>query len=328
MEFMHPDLLWAGILVAAAMYIRLRRKRPATPMPGISGMKGIPIARTAALPYVLLALGCMMFLVSAARPRAAVDVKNETIMGVDVVLALDVSGSMTAEDFKPNRIEAAKARIREFAGKFTSGRLALVAFAGRSFTQCPLTTDSNILTDLLDQLDVGAVAIDGTAIGDAIINGLNKFTDDTTSRSIILLTDGQNNAGTIDPVDAARAAKSKGVIIYTIGVGTPEGAPIPAIGPMGQKYYLTDPMGNPVLAKVDEPALRRIADITGGEFFRAKDETALKDVYDRINEMEKKKIKVRRTSRYTELSWYPAMAGVFLTFAGGALAAGRYRVLR
>lgn len=327
MEFMHPALFWAAIFIAAALLLRYKRKRPAVALPGVSGMKGIPRSRRAWLPYLLLSLACLMLLAAAARPRAAYEVREDKILGVDVVLALDVSGSMMAEDFKPDRIEAAKARIREFIEKFGSGRLALVAFAGRSFTQCPLTTDSIILIDLLDQLDVGSVAIDGTAIGDAIINGLNKFKDESGSRSIILLTDGENNAGTIDPLGAARAAKAKGVKIYTIGVGTPKGAPIPAIGPMGQKYYVTDPMGNLVLAKVDEKTLREISVITGGEFFRAKDEDALKDVYDRINEMEKKEIKVRKTKRYRELSAYPAAAGVLFAFAGGLLAAGRYRVL-
>ena len=327
MEFMHPAFLWASLVIAAALYVHYRRKRTAVVLPGVSGMKGIPRSHKAWLPYLLLSLACLMFLAAAARPRSAYEVKEDKILGVDVVLALDVSGSMMAEDFKPDRIEAAKARIREFIEKFGSGRLALVAFAGRSFTQCPLTTDSNILIDLLDQLDVGSVAIDGTAIGDAIINGLNKFRDESGSRSIILLTDGENNSGTIDPLDAARAAKAKGVKIYTIGVGTPEGAPIPTVGPMGQKYYVTGPMGNLVLAKVDEETLREISDITGGEFFRAKDENALKDVYGRINEMEKKEIKVKKANRYRELSAYPAAAGVLFAFAGGLLAAGRYRVL-
>lgn len=327
MSFMHPSLMWAALVVCALVYLRLRRKPSTTPMPGLSGMKGIPKARASWLPLVLMALACVMFLAAAARPRSVSEVTEQKILGVDVALALDVSGSMMAEDFKPNRIEAAKKRMREFIDGFGAGRLALVAFAGRSFTQCPLTTDTGILDALLDQLEVGSVVIDGTAIGDAIVNALNKFKDESGSRIIILLTDGENNAGSIEPIAAARAAQAKGVRIYTIGVGTPEGAPVPMAGPMGQKYYATDQFGNVLLAKVDVKMLRAIADITGGEFFRAKDEDALKEVYDRISEMEKKEIKIKKTNRYRELSAYPAAAGVLLAFIGGALGAGRFRVL-
>jgi Ca-activated chloride channel homolog len=266
-------------------------------------------------------------LIAGAGPRTSYEVSQDKIQGVDVALALDVSASMRAEDFKPSRMEAAKKTLKEFVAGFNAGRLALVAFAGRSFTQCPLTTDKGILTDLIDQLDVGSVAIDGTAIGDAVINALGKFKDDAGSRIIILLTDGENNSGTTDPITAARAAAAMGVKIYAIGVGTPEGAPIPAYGPQGQKYYITDPNGKLILAKVDEKTLTAMADITGGEFFRAKDEDALGDIYEKISDMEKKEITIKKTRRYRELFPYPAAAGLVFMLAGGFLGFGRYRLL-
>ncbi len=327
MEFSHPWLLLFAPIVAAALYARLRRRHIAVMFPGAGSFRMASSAWKVRVPLMLVGTAALLFLAAAAGPRSAYETTEEKIQGVDVALALDVSASMMAEDFRPNRIEAAKARIREFIERFDAGRLALVAFAGRSFTQCPLTTDKGILTDLLDQLDVGSVSIDGTAIGDAVINALNKFKGDSGSRIIVLLTDGENNAGAVGPVDAARAAREAGVKIYTIGVGTPEGAPIPAYGPMGQRYYITGPDGKLLLARVDEKTLREMADITGGEFFRAKDEGTLKEVYDKIAAMEKKEIVVKKTKRYRELFAYPAAAGLAFLFAGAVLGSGRYRVL-
>ena len=326
MEFYQPAILWLSLAIPALLYIRHRRKGTTIPFPGLSGM-ALPKARFRGLPTTILALAAVMLIVSAARPRVQAAPVEENLRGVDVALALDVSGSMRAEDFKPNRMEAAKARVKEFVKGFHEGRMALVAFAGRSFTQCPLTTDGGILEGLIDQLDVGSVEIDGTAIGDAIINCINKFKEEAGSRVIILLTDGENNAGTVDPVSAARAAAAKGIKVYTIGVGTPEGAPIPMTGPSGEKFYLKDPMGNLVLAKVDEATLRQIADISGGTYFRATDDKALGDIYKKISAMEKSAIKVKRHKNFRELFPYAAGAGLILILLGGALSFGRYRVL-
>lgn len=326
-ELLHPKLLWLAPLVIVALYLRLRRKRPAYSYPGLSGLKAVPKARFVNLPACLAALACLLFLAAAAGPRMAVSGEEKKIMGVDVALALDVSGSMRAEDFKPDRMEAAKARVKEFAASYKGGRMSLVAFAGRSFTQCPLTLDGAILEGLIDQLEVGSVAIDGTAIGDAILNCVNKFREEAGSRVIILLTDGENNAGTVDPLDAARVAAEKGIRIYTIGMGTEGGAPVPAFGPMGEKFYLQDPAGNLVMAKVDEGALKRIAELTGGRYFRAVDEDALGAIYRNIAEMEKKEIKIKKPVSYRELFPYPAGAGLLLLVIGGALGAGRFRVL-
>jgi len=327
LEFGNPYMLLLAAIPPVAFYLGARRKRRAAPMPGISAMKGLPRARYVNLPRALLAVACVLLALASARPRVEAGTEEQKLKGVDVALALDVSGSMKAEDFKPNRIEAAKSRVKEFAAGFHEGRMALVAFAGRSFTQCPLTSDAGILEGLIDQLDVGSVTIDGTAIGDAIINAVAKFKDDAGSRVIILLTDGENNAGTVDPVTAARAAKTKGVKIYTIGVGTTEGAPIPVTGPSGEKFYLKDQTGNVVLAKVDEKSLKEIADITGGTFFRATDESALREVYAKIAAMEKSEIKVKTRKNYRELFPYPAATALALTLCAGWLMAGRRRFL-
>ena len=248
------------------------------------------------------------------------------IIGVDVALAIDLSGSMRAEDLKPSRIEAAKATLKEFVKGFNQGRMALVAFAGRSFTQCPLTSDGEILISLLDQLDVGSVQLDGTAIGDAIVNCINKFKEKSASRIIILLTDGENNSGSVDPITAARAAAEKGIKIYAIGIGTPEGAPIPVYGPDGRKDYLRDDLGHVLIDKADFSALKSIADITGGRFFQATDNRALKDIYGEISRMEKKELTVKRTRAYRELFPYPAGAGFILLILGGSLMAWRRRL--
>jgi Ca-activated chloride channel family protein len=327
LEFVHPGLLWLVLFIPALLYVRLRRRRSAVPMPGLSGRMALPKARFANLPLILFAIAAALLILASARPRMPLASSEKKLMGVDVALALDVSGSMKAEDFKPNRMEAAKARIKEFVRDFKQGRMALVAFAGRSFTQCPLTLDGGILEGLVDQLDVGSVTIDGTAIGDAVINCMAKFREGGSSKVIVLLTDGENNAGSVDPVSAARAAAAEGIKIYSIGVGTPGGAPVPVYSPTGQKFYLTGPDGRPVMAKVDEAGLKQIADITGGTYFRAEDEHALGEVYRKIAEMEKHEITVKRVTGYYELSVYPAGLALILLALGAWLMRGRLRVL-
>lgn len=326
MEFLHPAMLWPCLAIPVILYYRLSKKKKAVPYPGLSTFTKLPKARFSSLPVSLLAVACILFIISASGPRISIGEEEKKILGVDVALAIDVSGSMRAEDFKPNRMEAAKQRIKEFVKEFKQGRMALVAFAGRSFTQCPLTTDGGILDGLLDQLEVGSVAIDGTAIGDAIINCMNKFKESAVSRVIILLTDGENNAGTVDPISAARATKDKGIKIYTIGVGTPEGARVPVLNAVGEKFYLKDEAGNYVLAKVDEATLKQIADITDGTYFRAKDENALKDIYTKIAAMEKKEITVKHVKGYRDLFPWFAGAGLLMLIMA-AFASVRYRVL-
>ncbi len=324
--FVHPSLLWLAAVVPVIFYIAIRKKGTPIPFPGISLAKDLPRVRLSWLPPLLLSLAALCLIIAAARPRVAQGMQETKIVGVDVALAIDLSGSMRAEDLKPSRIEAAKTTLKEFVKGFNQGRMALVAFAGRSFTQCPLTSDGEILTSLLDQLDVGSVQLDGTAIGDAIINCINKFKESSASRIIILLTDGENNSGSVDPITAARAAREKGIKIYAIGIGTPEGAPIPVYGPDGRKDYIRDDFGNVLIDKADFTALKKMAEITGGRYFEARDSRALKDIYDEISRMEKKELTVKRTKGYRELFPYPAGVGFILLVAGGSLIAWRRRL--
>jgi Ca-activated chloride channel homolog len=324
--FVHPSLLWLAAVVPVIFYLAVRKKEKAIPFPGISLAKDLPRVKLRWLPPFLLSLAALCLITAAARPRIAQGTVEKKIVGVDVALAIDLSGSMRAEDLKPSRIEAAKATLKEFVNGFNQGRMALVAFAGRSFTQCPLTSDGEILTGLLDQLDVGSVQLDGTAIGDAIINCINKFKESSASRVIVLLTDGENNSGSVDPITAARAAAERGIKIYAIGIGTPEGAPIPVYGPNGRKDYMRDEFGHVLIDKADFTALKKMAEITGGRYFQAKDASTLKDIYDEISHMEKKELTVKRTRGYRELFPYPAGAGFILLTIGGLLMALRRRL--
>lgn len=324
--FVHPYLLLLSAIVPVIFYIAVRKKGKPIPFPGISLAKDLPRVKLLWLPPLLLSLAALCLIIAAARPRVAQGMVETKIIGVDVALAIDLSGSMRAEDLKPSRIEAAKAMLKEFVEGFNQGRMALVAFAGRSFTQCPLTSDGNILVSLLDQLDVGSVQIDGTAIGDAIINCINKFKESSASRIIVLLTDGENNSGSVDPITAARAAAERGIKIYAIGIGTPEGAPIPVYGPGGSKDYLRDEFGHVLIDKPNFTALEKMAELTGGRYFEAKDNRALQDIYDEISRMDKKELTVKRTMGYRELFPYPAGAGLILLIVGGALMARRRRL--
>jgi Ca-activated chloride channel family protein len=212
------------------------------------------------------------------------------------MLALDISGSMKAEDFKPNnRLHVAKEVIRNFIRGRESDRLGLVVFARRSFTQCPLTTDYDLLVSLLDRVDFGMVE-DRTAIGLGLANAANRLRETTAkSKIIILLTDGVNNVDDLNPVDAAKAAAALGIKVYTIGAGKPGLVDIPQQDQFGMIRY------QKIKSEIDEETLKKIADITGGMFYRAKDETALQQIYDQISKLEKTKIEVQRFYRYNEL---------------------------
>ncbi len=324
--FMHPAILWLAALAPILFYISIRKKGAFIPFPGISLAKSLPRARFLWLSPLLLSLAFVCLVIAGARPRTAEGVQEKKIIGVDVALAIDLSGSMRAEDLKPDRIDAAKAMLKKFINGFNQGRMALVAFAGRSFTQCPLTSDGNILISLLDQLDVGSVQIDGTAIGDAVTNCMNRLKGSSASKVIVLLTDGENNAGSVDPITAARAAAKEGIKIYAIGIGTPGGAPVPAYGPLGQKFYLQDQFGHVLLAKVDMNTLKEMAAITGGQAFQATDNKALEDIYAAISHMKKKELTVEKISGYHELFPYPAGLGLILLLIGGVLFAARRRL--
>jgi Ca-activated chloride channel family protein len=259
----------------------------------------------------ILRISALLFIIiAAARPQYGHGEEKTITEGVDIALCLDVSGSMLAEDFAPNRMEAAKAVVRDFVEEMDGNRIALVAFAGKSLTQCPMTTDFNIIQQLIGELSTEAVTQNGTAIGDALGNAINKFTDEKAkSKLIILLTDGENNTG-LDPELAARIAYDKGIRVYTIGVGTTEGAPVPYYQ-MGQKYYYRQ--GTQLLkTRLDEEMLQKIASLTQGKYFRATDNTSLRQVYEEIAQLEKHKIETKKYTVYNELYGYFLIPGLLL----------------
>jgi len=245
------------------------------------------------VPFVLRTLAIALLIVVLARPQSTDSWQNSTTEGIDIVMAMDISTSMLAEDLKPNRLEAAK----DVAASFINGRqndnIGLVVFAAESFTQCPLTIDHGVLLNLFKDIQPGIIQ-DGTAIGLGLANAVSRIKDSQAkSKVIILLTDGVNNTGEIAPVTAAEIAKTFGIRVYTIGVGTQGEAPYPIPTAFGIQYQN-------VPVEIDEQVLKQIASTTGGQYFRATDNASLKEIYSEIDQMEKTKISVQEFSKKQE----------------------------
>ncbi len=255
------------------------------------------------LPFVLRCVAFSLLVVALARPQSTTQSRSINSEGIDIVMSIDISSSMLARDFKPDRISAAKQVAASFVSDRYGDRLALVAFAGEAFTLSPLTTDQGALQTLLAQLQSGVVE-DGTAIGNGLATALNRLRESNAkSKVIILLTDGVNNRGEISPQTAAQIAKEMGVKVYTIGVGTEGVAPYPRVDPYGRIVDYVD-----AKVEIDEATLREISTITGGEYFRATDNDKLKAIYDQINTMEKSVVEVAERTLYSEeyLIWVVA----------------------
>jgi Ca-activated chloride channel family protein len=256
-------------------------------------------------PFAVRMILLGLLIVALARPQTTSSGENVYTEGIDIVLLLDISGSMLAEDFSPNRIEAAKSVAKEFVDGRQHDRIGLVIFSGQSFTQCPMTLDYRVLKNLLRQVKPGMVE-DGMAIGMAIAQGVNRLKDSKAkSKVMILLTDGVNNRGEIDPLTASQIAQTFGIKIYTVGVGTIGEAPYPVQTPFGIRYQ-----NMPV--DVDEKTLQQIATMTDGQYFRATNTKALKQIYAEIDKMEKTRVEVRRYRTSTELFYPWALAGLVL----------------
>jgi Ca-activated chloride channel family protein len=230
------------------------------------------------------------------------------VEGIDIMLALDISGSMLAGDFSPNRIEASKDVASEFVAGRPNDRMGIVVFAGESFTQCPLTTDHAVLTNLLHEIKVGVIEDQSTAIGLGLANAVKRLKDsEAKSRIVILVTDGVNNAGSVDPLTAAEIAKTFGIRVYTIGVGTIGTAPYPAMDIFGNIVY------QQMEVEIDEGMLKQISSMTNGSYFRATNNQKLKDIYKEIDLLEKSKIDVKQYSRkYEEYRMFAAAALLLL----------------
>ncbi len=315
MTFAHPYFLWllAALVPMAAWYVyRTRRGGAAIRISTLAGVVRAPKTVRYFLrhvPFVLRCAAVAMLVVALARPRSSEHNSRTNTEGIDIMLAIDVSGSMLARDFRPDRITAAKEVAGTFIADRYGDRIGLVAFAGEAYTQSPLTTDQGTLQTLLSRIRSGLVE-DGTAIGNGLATAVNRLREsDAKSKVIILLTDGENNAGQIAPVTAAEIAKAQGIRVYTIGVGTHGKAPYPYLDMFGNiTYQMAD-------VKIDEKTLREIARTTGGEYFRATDKAKLEAIYNQINQLEKSKVEISEFTVYHEeyLGW--ALAGLLLLLA-------------
>lgn len=314
MTFANPWFFWLLLLVPGMVwwYLRSRKKKSAAlRVSSLEGLKKIPVSwkvRFRPLLPVLRILEVIFVIICLARPQSSNVTQNINSEGIDIVLCLDVSGSMLAQDFQPNRIEAAKDVAVDFVKGRPSDRIGLVIFAGESFTQCPITTDHAVLINQIEKVNSGMLE-DGTAIGMGLATSVDRLRDSKAkSKVIILLTDGVNNTGLIDPGTALEIAKLYKIRVYTIGVGTQGVAPYPVPLP-GGGVQMQD-----MKVQIDEALLKKIASQTGGAYFRATDNSSLADIYGQIDKMEKTKVEITAFRRYAELFFPFALAAVALLF--------------
>ena len=312
MFFEYPGLLWLevipALLVLHYLYLELKERNPhmrvSTVTPWLKSGRSF-MAYLRHFPFLLRIFALVMIILAVARPRSSEQMDKVDTEGIDIILTMDVSTSMLARDFTPDRISAAKDIAIEFISQRPSDRMGIVVFAGESYTQCPLTTDRATLINLMKEISTDLIE-DGTAIGNGLATAVARMKDsDAKSRVIILLTDGVNNRGEITPQMAAEIAKTYGIRVYTIGVGANGMAPYPVMTPWGVDIQK-------VQVEIDEDLLSKIAESTGGRYFRATDNTKLMEIYNEINKMEKARITVDSFPVYKEL---------FMRYAIAALAA-------
>ena len=265
------------------------------------------------VPAVLRGSALLCLIVAFARPQTGVTGENVVTEGIDIVLTLDISSSMLAEDLAPNRIEAAKAVAADFAGGRSNDRIGLVIFAGKAFTQAPLTLDHSVVVSLIGELEGGMIE-DGTAVGMGLATAVKRLqAGEAASRVVVLLTDGRNNRGEIDPVTAAQAAQALGVRVYTIGAGSRGAARVPVPDRFGGRRYVT------TRVDVDEPTLSAVAETTGGRYYRATDRESLEAIYREIDELETTEMQIENFTSYGERFHLPLLAGMVLLLAELAL---------
>lgn len=314
MTFANPYYFLLLLLAPLAIWLYVwRGKNPSTFTLSTTGaFRGRKVSwrtRLGWLPFVLTLVGFVCGVVALARPQSSNAYSTESTEGINIVLALDVSGSMLARDLEPNRFEAAKSVAGEFVSSRPYDNIGLVVFAGESYTQCPLTTDHAVLLNMINLVQMG-LTNDGTAIGSGLATAVNRLKDiEEGSKVVILLTDGTNNSGTIAPVTAAEIAASFGIRVYTIGVGTMGEALYPIQTYLGVEYIKM-----PV--EIDETSLKQIAATTGGQYFRATDNNSLRAIYDEIDQLEKVKLKVESFTQKEELFPPFLWAALVLIFSG------------
>ena len=315
MFFEYPKLLWLlvvpSLLVLHYIYLELAQRHPhlrvSTSIPWL--VKKTTLASSIRhIPFVLRVLALSLIVVAIARPRSSEVIEKIDAEGIDIVLAMDVSTSMLARDFTPDRISASKDIAIEFIAQRPTDRMGIVVFAGESYTQCPLTTDRAALINMMKEVETGLID-DGTAIGNGLATAIARMKDsDAKSRVVILLTDGVNNSGEVSPQMAVEIAKTYGIRVYTIGVGREGMAPYPVMTPWGVEVRNLE-------VEIDEDLLKQIADETGGRYFRANDNTKLAEIYDEINQMEKARTTVDSFPIYKELFGKYALLALLLILA-------------
>ena len=305
-EFANPNLLWLLLIVLAAIVwyvLRHKKQEASVRFSDLSGFAKLPKTWKAYLRHLLFALkvaALALLIVALARPQSSSTNRKSNVEGIDIVMAMDVSGSMLARDLKPDRLTAAKEVASEFVEGRPGDRIGLVIFSGESFTQVPLTTDHGVMLNMLAEMKNGLID-DGTAIGDGLATAISRLKDsDAISKVIILLTDGMNNSGSVDPYTAAEMAKLFGIRVYTIGVGSYGTAPYPVQTPFGTQIQQ-------MKVEIDEKLLQNIASSTDGKYFRATSTQKLDEVYQEIDKLERSKIEVTEFSRLHE-EFYPLVA--------------------
>ena len=309
LEFAYPEFFWLFIIIPLMVGWYLWREQKLQGTLSVSAVKGFSLPVKSILPglrhsgIVLRCLAVSALILALARPQSSLSWQDSTTEGIDIMIASDISGSMLAEDFQPNRLEAGKNIAIDFIKSRPNDRIGLVIFSGECFTQCPLTIDHDVLINLYKDVHFGMIA-DMTAIGDGLATAVSRLKDsEAKSKVIILLTDGSNNTGSIAPITAAQIAKTFGIRVYTVGIGTHGTANIPVQTQFGVQLQQMQ-------VDIDEGTLTKIADITGGKYFRATDNNALQNIYNQIDKLEKAKIQVTQYHKNTEL---------FLPFALAAL---------
>ena len=310
-RFEDPAVLGLLLIIPVLGWIRFRNARRGASI-RYSAVDAVRAARPSSgrwvtiLPPLLRALALSAFIVALARPQTGITTENVRTEGIDIVMVLDVSSSMLAEDLEPNRLEAAKAVGADFVAGRRNDRIGLVAFAGQAFTQAPLTFDYGVVGSLLGELEIGMIE-DGTAVGMGLATAVKRLqASPAESKVVVLLPDGSSNRGEIGPITAAQMAKALGVRVYTIGAGSQGTARVPVPDPLGGTRYAT------MRVEIDEATLRQMADLTGGRYFRATDTESLAAIYEEIDQLERTEIEVQNFTRYGEEFPIPLGIGFLL----------------
>lgn len=327
MFFEYPKLLWLTVVSALLLVLYILREvfgrqahlRVSASAPWLKAGHSVK-EYLRHLPFALMLLALVMIVIAIARPRSSEKMEKIDTEGIDIVFAMDVSTSMLARDFNPDRISAAKDIAIEFISQRPSDRMGIVVFAGEAFTQCPLTTDRATLINLMKEISTDLLE-DGTAIGNGLATAVARMKDsDAKSRVVILLTDGVNNCGEIAPETAAEIAKTYGIRVYTIGVGANGTAPYPVMTPWGVEIQK-------VKVEIDEKLLSQVAETTGGRYFRATDNTKLAEIYSEINKMEKARTTIDSFPVYKELFGTYALVALIALLAAFILQVAIFRKL-